>query len=87
MLTYGNASSTPGKALASGAGLTIAVYAGMKASGGSANPNVSIMFCLLGKMKWRKLPVYIVSEFIGAFLAAVVAYFVYEGKRINVALS
>lgn len=32
MLTYGEASSATGKALASGCGLTIAVYAGMKAA-------------------------------------------------------
>ncbi|KAL4223393.1 hypothetical protein ACF0H5_016864 [Mactra antiquata] len=36
------------------------------------------MFCLLGKMKWKKLPVYVLGEMIGAYLAATVTYFLYE---------
>ncbi|XP_052235786.1 aquaporin-9-like isoform X2 [Dreissena polymorpha] len=82
LLSEGWASSATGKACAAAVGLTIAVYAGMGAAGGSANPNVSIMFCLLGKFKWRKLPVYIIAEFIGAFLAALVTFYAY-GDLIN----
>jgi len=48
-------------------------------AGGSANPNVTLMFCLLGKARWRKLPVYVLGEMLGAFMAAVVTYFAYKG--------
>ena len=49
-------------------------------SGGSANPNVSLMFCLLGKMEWKRLPVYVIAEFVGAFLAAALTYSIYHGQ-------
>ncbi|XP_052799302.1 aquaporin-10-like [Mya arenaria] len=78
LLSHGSASSPTGRALAGGVGLMIAVYAGLGASGGSANPNVSLMFCLLGKMRWRKLPLYIIAEMVGAFLAAATTYYIYE---------
>lgn len=45
------------------------------------NPSVSFTLALLGKFSWKKLPVYIVAQFLGSFMAAAVLFGVYWGKN------
>ncbi|KAK3596270.1 hypothetical protein CHS0354_038889 [Potamilus streckersoni] len=76
-LSRGTSSSVMGRALASACGTTLAIYSGFNASGSCLNPGIALMFCLLDKIRWKKYPLYVVCEFIGAFLAACVTYSVY----------
>ena len=46
------------------------------------NPSIALMFCLTGKLQWKRYPVYAVCEFIGAFIAAAVTYASYKGKNL-----
>ncbi|KAL4223055.1 Aquaporin-7 [Mactra antiquata] len=78
ILTRGASSSPSGRALASGVGLGLAVYCGFNASGACVNPCIALMFCLTGKLQWKKWPVYVICEFIGAFLAACLTYGIYN---------
>ena len=49
-------------------------------NGGHINPAVSLAFCTVGKLPWRKLPLYLLAQYTGAFVAAAVAFGVYHGK-------
>jgi len=48
--------------------------------GGHINPAVTLCFALFGRLKWRYVPVYIIAQYIGAFLAAFCVYIVYYSK-------
>lgn len=78
ILSHGKASSIAGRALACGSGLTLGVYVGFYASGSCVNPTISLAFCLLGRVKWKKYPLYVICEIIGAFLASATVYGVYH---------
>ncbi|XP_038073506.1 aquaporin-3-like isoform X2 [Patiria miniata] len=58
-------------------GLMLGVYFTASVSGGHLNPAVSLAFCTLGKLKWLAFPVYMLAQFIGAFLAAAMVFAVY----------
>jgi glycerol uptake facilitator protein len=60
-----------------GFAVAIAVYATGWASGGHLNPAVTLGLTVIGKSSWDVLPVYWMSQMIGAFLGAIVAYLVY----------
>lgn len=77
VLSKGEASSVVGRALAASCGLSMAVYCGFNASGACVNPCIALMFCLTGKLQWKRWPLYVVCELIGAFIAACLTYGVY----------
>ncbi|XP_053375470.1 aquaporin-10-like isoform X1 [Mercenaria mercenaria] len=83
VLTRGAASSPTGRALAAGVGLMLAVYCGFNASGACVNPCIALMFCLTGKLQWKRYPVYVICEFTGAFLAACFTYGIYSESISN----
>ncbi len=55
----------------------IAVYATGWASGGHYNPAVTLGFCLVGKTAWALMPLYILSQMLGAILGAFLVYLSY----------
>ena len=60
-----------------GIGVTIAIYATRHLSCAHLNPAVSIAMALGRRMSWRKLPVYIVAQYAGAFIAAALLYLLF----------
>ena len=54
--------------------LMVMVYAWGHISGAHYNPAITVGFALAEKMSWNKAIWYIVSQLIGAFLAAIVSY-------------
>ncbi|XP_013914210.1 PREDICTED: aquaporin-9 [Thamnophis sirtalis] len=54
--------------------VTLAIYVAGGVSGGHINPAVSFAMCLTGKMKWVKFPIYVLAQFLGAFLGAAVVF-------------
>ncbi|XP_026537842.1 hepatic triacylglycerol lipase-like isoform X2 [Notechis scutatus] len=54
--------------------VTLGVYVAGGISGGHINPAVSFAMCLTGKMKWAKLPVYVLAQYLGAFLGSAVVF-------------
>lgn len=64
---------TTGWALA----VAVAVYAVGRFSGAHINPAVTIALAAVGKLGWDQVPVYIVGQFIGAFIGAVLVWLAY----------
>lgn len=63
--------------------VTVAVYVAGGISGGHVNPAVSLAMCMLGRLQWRKLPVYVIFQFLGAFVGSAVVFGVYYEALMN----
>ncbi|KAG9295699.1 hypothetical protein G9A89_001716 [Geosiphon pyriformis] len=61
-------------ALSFGFGLALAIAVSGSVSGGHLNPAVTITLAVYRRFSWLKVPVYIISQFLGAFVAAAVVY-------------
>lgn len=64
-------------ALAWGFGVTLAIYLTRHLSCAHLNPAVSIAMVIGKRMLPQKLPVYLIAQFIGAFLAGLAVYLLY----------
>ncbi|XP_076826231.1 aquaporin-10a [Brachyhypopomus gauderio] len=58
-------------------GVMSAMYLCMGVSGAHLNPAVSLSFCVLGQLHWKKLLPYSLSQVLGAYLASAVVYIMY----------
>jgi len=71
-------------------GVSMGVYVSAGVSGGHINPAVTLALALLGKVQWRKCPVYFIGQYLGGFTGAALVYGVYydafaiPGTRFNV---
>lgn len=65
-------------ALVWGIGVTLAIYLTRHLSCAHLNPAVSIGMLLSGRMSKRKLPVYLLAQFAGAFLAGLMVYLLFS---------
>jgi len=63
-----------------GMGVTLAIYATRHLSCAHLNPAVSVAMVLGHRMNLRRLPVYLIAQFIGAFLAAMVLYCLFSSS-------
>jgi glycerol uptake facilitator protein len=63
-----------------GIGVTLAIYASRGLSCAHLNPAVSIAFVCARRMPIRKLPVYLIAQFTGAFFAALLLYLIFSGS-------
>ncbi|XP_074186745.1 aquaporin-7 isoform X4 [Rhinolophus sinicus] len=57
-----------------GFGVTMGVHIAGKISGAHMNAAVTFTNCALGRMPWKKFPVYVLGQFLGSFLAAATIY-------------
>ncbi|NXL88651.1 AQP7 protein, partial [Alectura lathami] len=60
-----------------GIGVTIGVHAAGGISGAHLNAAITLTHCILGNLPWRKLPAYLLGQFLGSFLAAVTVFGLY----------
>jgi len=58
-------------------GVAVAVYAVGRISGAHLNPAITVALAVVGKFSWSDVPGYIVAQFIGAFLGAVIVWLAY----------
>lgn len=61
-----------------GIGVTLAIYLTRHLSCAHLNPAVSLAMVVGGRMSARKLPVYLIAQFIGAILAGLTIYLLFE---------
>lgn len=57
-----------------GVAISLAIYATGALSGAHMNPAMTLSFALFRGFSWRQVPGYVLSQFLGAFLAAAVLY-------------
>jgi glycerol uptake facilitator len=60
-----------------GMAVAVAVYCVGQFSGAHINPAVSIGFAVTGELPWAQLPGYIIAQFLGAFVGAVLVWLAY----------
>jgi glycerol uptake facilitator protein len=58
--------------------IAVAVYASAPISGAHLNPAVTISLAIIGKFSWALVVPYIIAQFIGAFLGAVIVWVAYR---------
>ncbi|NXS58244.1 AQP7 protein, partial [Brachypteracias leptosomus] len=63
--------------LAFGIGVTLGIHAAGGISGAHLNAAITLTYCLLGNLPWRKLPAYLIGQFLGSFMAAATVYGIY----------
>jgi len=61
-----------------GIGIVLALCVDVATSGGHINPCVTIAFALFRGFPWRKVPQYIISQILGAYIACLVIYLQYK---------
>ncbi|GAB6023637.1 hypothetical protein CHUAL_008404 [Chamberlinius hualienensis] len=64
--------------LAWGLAIMLGVFVCGGISGGHINPAVSVAMALLGKFPWRKVPLYMIGQYLGAFVGSALVFFVYQ---------
>lgn len=69
-----------------GLGVMIGVYVAGK-SGGHLNPAVTLANCVYRGFPWKKLPIYLVAQTFGAFMASLVVYYNYYSAIVCLAWS
>ena len=60
-----------------GMAVAVAVYCTAKFSGAYINPAVALGAAVTGGLEWALVPGYIIAEFLGAFVGAVIVYLAY----------
>nr|XP_009685378.1 PREDICTED: aquaporin-7-like [Struthio camelus australis] len=60
-----------------GIGVTLGIHAAGGISGAHLNASITLTHCLLGNLPWKKLPVYLLGQFLGSFLAAATVFGIY----------
>ncbi|SCU77375.1 LANO_0A00210g1_1 [Lachancea nothofagi CBS 11611] len=73
-VTKGSGGSYESLSFAWGFGCMLGVYVAGGISGGHVNPAVTISMAIFRKFPWKKVPVYIVAQIIGAFFGGAMAY-------------
>lgn len=48
--------------------------------GGHLNPAVTLAMALLGRIKFGKVPIYMLAQYMGAFVASAIVYGIYLGN-------
>ena len=54
------------------------IYVSYGVSGGHLNPAVTVAMAVSGKLPWKKVPIYMIGQYFGAFLGAVFVYLIYN---------
>ena len=73
-VTKGSGGSYESLSFAWGFGCMLGVYVAGGVSGGHINPTVTISMAIFRKFPWKKVPVYIVAQIIGAYFGGAMAY-------------
>lgn len=63
--------------------VTLAIYSTRNISNAHLNPAISFAMVSSGRMDYKQLPAYLLGQFWGAFLAAVILYFLFDSSIEN----
>jgi len=77
VLSNGASGGTISINFAYGVGVTMAVYVAGNVSGAHLNPAMSLLFTIMGRLPWYKLPCYVIAQVAGAYVSGAAVYSVY----------
>ncbi|NQX92286.1 MAG: aquaporin family protein [Flavobacteriales bacterium] len=63
-----------------GVGIAIAILSVWKWCPAHLNPAVTLAMCISGHFEWRKAPLTVVFQFIGAFIGSLLVYLLFKGS-------
>jgi glycerol uptake facilitator protein len=66
-----------------GLAVMLGIYVAGAISGAHINPAVTLAFAVRGKFPWNKVLPYWLAQVAGAFIAALILYYVYQGALVN----
>lgn len=66
-----------------GLAIMIAIYTIGAISGAHINPAITFAFAAWGRVGWGRVPLYVISQLLGAFAAAAVLYALFSGLHIE----
>lgn len=66
-----------------GVAISLAIYATGALSGAHMNPATTVSFAVFRGFSWRQVPAYVLSQLLGAFLAAGVLYSLFSGVLVQ----
>jgi glycerol uptake facilitator protein len=66
-----------------GLAVMLGIYVAGAISGAHLNPAVTLGFAVARKFPWSKVIPYWIAQILGAFIAALILYFVYQGALVN----
>src|SRR6185312_13247866 len=66
-----------------GLAVMLGIYVAGAVSGAHLNPAVTIGLAITGRLPWSKVVPYWVAQLLGAFVAALILYYVYQGAIAN----
>src|ERR1700731_2506931 len=66
-----------------GVAVMLGIYVAGAISGAHINPAVTLALAATGRFPWRKVLPYWAAQVLGAFVAAAILYFVYEGALVH----
>ncbi|KAM6109271.1 aquaporin-7-like [Phoenicopterus ruber ruber] len=64
-------------------GVTMGIHAAGGISGAHLNAAITLTHCILGNLPWRKLPAYLIGQFLGSFTAAATVFGLYYDALYN----
>lgn len=79
MVLGGKFGSFLGVNLGFGFGVTMGIHVAGGVSGAHMNAAVTFTNCAIGRMAWKKFPVYVLGQFLGSFFAAATIYLIFYG--------
>ncbi len=68
-----------------GLAVMLGIYVAGAISGAHLNPAVTLALAVRGKLPWNKVAPYMAAQVLGAFVAAAILYFVYQGAIVHAA--
>lgn len=85
LIFFGDFVSLNWMVIAWGWGIAVAlgIYVAGALSGAHINPAVTLAFAVRGKIPWSKVIPYWIAQVVGAFIAALILYFIYQGALVN----
>ncbi|GAU88049.1 AQP4 [Ramazzottius varieornatus] len=83
VLSSGTANNFFSINIAYGLAVAFGMYLSVGISGGHLNPAISVTFCCLGKLQWRRLPAYLGAQYLGCLCGSALVFGIYYDALVH----